>query len=45
MHESARKARERIIATEVLKLERRQARARSRRPPHAESSPPKKIAP
>jgi hypothetical protein len=45
MHEFARKARERIIATEVLKLERRQALARSHRPPHADTSPPKKLAP
>jgi hypothetical protein len=44
MHESARWARERIIATQVLKLERRQALERFRRSPRTETPPPKKAA-
>jgi hypothetical protein len=44
MRESARRARECIIATEVLKLERRQSLERSQREPRAEISPPKKVS-
>jgi hypothetical protein len=41
MRESTRPARERIIATEVLKLELRQARERSRRTAAVEGLPVK----
>jgi hypothetical protein len=44
MSRSARLARERIITTEVLKLERRQALERSRRPVEPKASAPGKRA-
>jgi hypothetical protein len=44
MGQSPRLARERIIATEVRKLERRQALERSRRRPASKTSAPKKLA-